>query len=305
MKMNYRHKLLIILVSLLGFIAGNLLAQEVEESPVNLSLQYYLPENKVPFIKVITNKKQGRQFEPVKGIAVNVYLGEVNENRLMGNVVTASNGEARVAFPAFLKTSWDSLDVFTILAESVPAANQEQLSADLTIKKAMLVLDTVNEDGVRIVSAQLKERQGDNWMPIPEIEMKLKIKRLLGNLTVGEEEIYTANDEGIANATFEKDSMPGDAKGNIVLVARVEDNDDYGNLAVEQVVPWGKPTLATPYQWQRSLWAKGSKAPVWLIVMAVVIIAGVWGTLLMLVRQVFIIRKMGKAVDAAKASSAG
>lgn len=301
--MNYRHKILIILFSLLGFIVGTALAQDSAAAPVNLSLKYYLPENKVPFIKVITNKKVGRQFEPVSGVTVNVYLTEVNPNRMLGKVITASNGEARIAFPSLLKVSWDSLDVFTIVAESVPAAKEEQLDAELVIKKAILVLDTANEDGARTVSAQLKEKRGAEWVAIPEIEMKLKIKRLLGNLSVGDEEMFTADSSGTATAPFLKDSMPGDEKGNLILVARVEDNDDYGNLVVEKTVPWGKVVKAENHIWSRTLWATGNRAPIWLIVIALSIIIGVWGTLLYLIKQMFRIRKMGKALDAKPAAA--
>lgn len=274
------------------------MAQDTEEASVNLSLKYFLPENKAPFIKVITNKKTGRQFEAVKGVTVNVYLGEVAEDKLMGKVITAANGEGRVAFPSSLKASWDSLDIFTVMAESVPAAKEETLSAELTIKKAILILDTASEGGDRTVSAQLKEKRGNEWVAIPEIEIKLKIKRLLGNLTVGEEEIFTADENGIASSAFVKDAMPGDEKGNLILVAGVEDNDDYGNLLVEKTVPWGKPVKSTACVGQRTLWATGNRAPLWLIVLAFSITAAVWGTLFYLVRQMFKIRKMGKIIDA-------
>lgn len=296
--MNYRHKILIILVSLLGLVVGSALAQDKDEVPVNLGLKYFLPENNVPFIKVITNKKVGRQFEAVKGVNVNVYFEEVANEKLMGKVITAANGEARVAFPASIREAWDSLDVFTIVAESVPAAKEEALNAELIIKKAKLELDTVNEDGQRTVLARLKEKKGDEWVAVPEIEMKLKIKRLLGNLTIGEEETFTADEEGTASSAFLKDSMPGDEKGNIILVAKVEDNDDYGNLSVEKKVPWGKPALPVLHVWERTLWATGNRAPLWLMVLAVAITGGVWLTLLYLVQQLFKIKKMGKIANA-------
>jgi len=304
MKKNYHHKLFITLLFLFGMSVGKIYAQDsTAAAPVLLSLQYFLPENKVPYIKVITKQKIGRKFEPVNGTIVNVYFSEVAEKKLLGKVVTGSTGEARVAFPASIKTAWDSLDEFTIVAESVPAAKEEQLSAELAIKKAILILDTVSEDGVRTVTAQLKEKQGNKWIAVPDIEMKLKIKRLLGNLTVGDEETYTADTSGTASAVFLKDSMPGDEKGNLIVVARVEENDDYGNLAVEKTVPWGKVVKAKNYVWSRTLWATGNRAPFWLIVIALSIIMGVWGTLLYLVKQTLRIRKMGKAMDVKPATA--
>ncbi|MER3499590.1 MAG: hypothetical protein C4308_13655 [Chitinophagaceae bacterium] len=45
---------------------------------------------------------------------------------------------------------------------------------------------------------------------------------------------------GIATGEFKRDGLPGDAKGMITLVARVEDNEELGNLITEMPVPWGK-----------------------------------------------------------------
>lgn len=302
MKRNYHHKILITLVFLLGISTGKLLAQDTEEAPVTLSLQYFLPENKVPYINVVAKRKVGRIFEPVKGVTVNVYLTAVAENNLLGKAITADNGTARIAFPAGEKTAFDALDEFTVVAESVPKAKEEVLNAELVIKKAILIVDTADVDGVRTVTGQLKEKKGNEWIPVAAVEMKLKIKRLLGNLTVGEAETYTSDTSGIASAGFIRDSIPGDKKGNIILVARVEDNDTYGNLIAEKTVPWGKAVQADTHFWQRTLWSTGNRAPVWLMVIAFSIIVGVWGTLVYLLRQTIRIRKMGKALDRKPAS---
>jgi hypothetical protein len=88
--------------------------------------------------------------------------------------------------------------------------------------------------------------------------------------------------------------MPGDEKGNIVLVARVEDNDNYGNLVVEKSVPWGK-VVKTDISFfdQRTLWSTRFRTPVWLLVMAYGMVIGVWGTIIYIVLQIFRIKKMG------------
>ncbi len=298
MKKKNHHKLFLIFLFLFATAVDKIQAQDsAAASPVLLSLRYFLSENKIPYIIVNTKKKVERKFLPVKNIQVNVYFGEVAEENLLGKVVTAVNGEGRVAFPASLKANWDSLDEFKIFAESVPVKSEELLSADITIKKAILVIDTLLVDGVRTVTGLLKEKKGDEWIAVGEIEMKLSIKRLLGNLTVGEAETYTSDSTGTASAAFNKDSMPGDAKGNIILVARVEDNDNYGNLVVERSVPWGKIIQAETNFWHRTLWSTGNLAPIWLLVIAFAIIIGVWGTIIYLVWQLFKIKKMGKAFE--------
>ncbi len=295
MKVNYRHKLLIILLFLFATGIGKIQAQDSAAiSPTILGLRYFLPENKVPYIIVNTKKKVGRKFEPVKNIPVNVYYNEVAENNLLGKIITTVNGEGRIALPASFKNTWDSLTEFKFVAESVPAKGEELLSANLTIKKAILVIDTLADAETRTVTAQLKEKVGNEWVGVKEIEMKLGIKRSLGNLTVGDAETYTSDSTGTASAEFKRDSIPGDEKGNLILVARVEDNDNYGNLVVEKSVQWGKAVKAEEHFWHRTLWSTGNRAPVWLLVIAFAIITGVWGTIVYLVFQIIKIKKMGK-----------
>jgi hypothetical protein len=301
MKANCLPKILMLFIFLAGIFIEDLYAQEKEAPVPMLNLKYFLPVSKVPYVKVITQNKVGRKFEPLPGVTVSVYLGEAAESNLLGKVVTSSKGEGRVAFPAALQSAWDSMDVFTIVAESVPSGKAEPLTAELQVKKAIMGMDTLSEDGVRSVTAWLKEKQGSEWVIVPDVEMKLRIKRLLGNLTVGEAESYTADSSGIAIAEFKKDSMPGDAKGNIILVASVEDNDTYGNLEVERTAPWGKAAVTAEPFWHRTLWSTGNRAPLWLIVLAGGIIVGVWGTLLFLLAQLFRIRKMGKLYEASHA----
>lgn len=297
MKASYRNKLLVVLLFLLGTSAGKIFAQDTETPPTLLELKYFLPENKIPFIQVITKKKVGRKFEPVVAVPVNIYLAAVSDSNLLGKVTTDKNGWARIGIPPSLKTAWDALDEFTLVARSVPAANEDEIESELTIRKAILVIDTANDDGARTVSAQLKEKKGAEWVAVPEIEMKLKIRRLLGNLTVGDEEVFTSDESGTASSSFVKDSIPGDEKGNIVLLARVEDNDIYGNLSVEKTVPWGKPTVKQAYSWPRTLWSTGTRAPYWLMVIAFSIVILVWGTLLYLVQQMFKVKRMGREID--------
>jgi len=294
MNLNYHHKLFIFLFLLLGATISKATAQDSAVAAPILGVRYFLSENKVPYIDVSTKRKVGRIFEPVKGIPVNIYLGEASDKNLLGKVITGIKGTGRVAIPIALQSTWDSLDEFKIVAVSDSIAGVESLSGDATIKKAILVIDTTSADGVRTVTAQLKEKKGKEWVAVKEIEMKLGIKRMLGNLSVGDAETYTSDSTGVASADFKRDSIAGDEKGNLFLVARVEDNDTYGNLVVEKLVPWGKPTLAEANFWRRTLWSTGNRVPVWLLFIAVSIIVGVWGVIIYLIRQVIKMKKMGK-----------
>ncbi len=183
MKVVYKClKLVISLVLLLGISIDTIQAQDSVVSKTQLSISYFLPANKAPYLEVNTKKKVGRKFEPVKNISVAIYFNEAEPNNLLGKVITDSIGKGRIGLPPSFKNNWDSLNEFKFLAQSEPPSGQEALSADITIKKAILTVDTTSTDGTRMVTAELKEKNGNDWVPVKDIDMKLGVKRMDGNL---------------------------------------------------------------------------------------------------------------------------
>ncbi len=302
MKAVYKYlKLVISLVILLGISIDTIQAQDSVASTTQLSISYFLPANSVPYLEVNTRKKVGRKFEAVKNIPVDIYFNEAGPNNLLGKVITDGIGKGRIGLPPSFKNNWDSLNEFKFLAQSEPLSGQEALSADITIKKAILTVDTTSEDGARMVTGELKEKIGDAWVPVKDIEMKLGIKRMEGNLSVGDKDTYTADSTGVSSAPFIRDSIPGDQKGIITLVAEVDNNDTYGNLVIEKTVNWGKPIAPQKdFFSQRNLWSIGSEAPIWLLFTVLSIALGIWGTIIYLVFQIIKIKKLGSAVPVKK-----
>ena len=138
--------------------------------------------------------------------------------------------------------------------------------------------------------------QNGEWVPAKDVELKIAVKRALGNLPIGDEETYTTDSTGSVTAEFERDSLLGDSKGNFILIARTEDNENFGNLFAEKIVNWGRPPVIDDSFNHRSLWATSTKTPIWLLVLAYSIIAGVWGTIIYLIFQMIRIRRLGKTV---------
>ncbi|HCN82214.1 MAG TPA: hypothetical protein DIT07_01150, partial [Sphingobacteriaceae bacterium] len=163
---------------------------------------------------------------------------------------------------------------------------------------AKIKIDTTSEGGTRSITVQVMKYENRGWVPANEVEMKIGIKRLGGILSAGDEETYTTDSSGIVTAELTKDSLPGDEKGNIVLAARVEDNDLFGNLLVEKTVLWGvavKPDNS--FFDQRTLWTTRFRTPLWLLFIAYSIVIGVWGTIIYLIKQILKIKKMGREYD--------
>jgi hypothetical protein len=138
--------------------------------------------------------------------------------------------------------------------------------------------------------------ENNDWVPAKDVEMKIGVGRQGGVLSAGDEATYTTDSTGSIEVEFKKANLPGDVKGNFVVMAKVEDNEQYGNLVVEKTVPWGtqlKPD--TGFFDQRTLWSTRFRTPFWLLFLVYAIVIGVWGTIIYLVWQIVKINKLGKA----------
>jgi hypothetical protein len=173
---------------------------------------------------------------------------------------------------------------------------ENEITASIEITKAKIEIDTANADGVRSISVKVIYQDNNNWLPAKDVEMKAGISRNASILSAGDDATYTTDSTGAVSAELKKDSLPGDEKGNIVLAAKVEDNDLYGNLFIEKSAPWGVSfTAEKNFFDQRTLWTTRFRTPFWLLFMAYAIVIGVWGTIIYLVIQIVKINKLGKA----------
>lgn len=267
-----------------------------EKKPLMIELSYNVKNNQFPYLVVFTKTKEEKKFPPVPNTEVNVYLNEEADGMLLGKVKTDQHGKARVVLGAAFKPAWDSSDKFTFLATTAGDNNYESASTDISITKAKIFIDTVADAETRSLAATVMEKSGQDFLPVKEVEVKVIVSRMAGNLSVNESESFTTDSAGVAVAEFKRDSIPGDKEGYITIIAKTEDNDTYGNLSVEKKIKWGAPFVASNDFDKRSLFATRDKSPVWLLILAYSIAFGVWGTIVYLVSRIIVMRKVGLAV---------
>ena len=288
---NYRILFLLVtfIVSSSGYTQDSIAKQPL------LNVNYFSYDNNIPYVQVMARLKQGRKFEPIKGVNIKLYLDSVSSSLLITDkAVTDETGKANAGMPTSLQKEWDASPTHKFIAEASGVKEFEGERAETEITKARLLIDTATGSETRNIIATFRALENGKWNPVKDVEIKIAIKRMDGNLTVGDEPTYTTDSSGIVTAEFKRDSIPGDANGNIVLIAKVEENDNYGNLSVEKTAKWGAPFKYYSTFNERSLFASRNKTPIWLLFMAYFIIGIVWGTLIYLVFQIFKIKKLGK-----------
>lgn len=265
-----------------------------------LSLGYGNTNQKAQYLKATAKTKLNGKFTLVAGIALRFYIKADSPQYLLGKAVTSENGEAYVYFTPAFHDLWLASPHQHFIVDADPAQGFPATTTEADITRARLQIDTVaanttagNAAAGRSVTVRLTELRDNGWSPVKGVDVKVAVKRFGGDLNIGDAPTYTTDSTGALQADFKLDSLPGDAHGNLVLVAGVDDNDTYGTLSAETVAPWGvyQPWVSS-YD-RRTLFARRGRSPYWLELIAYSIIALVWGTLLYLLLQLRKLRRLG------------
>ena len=285
-----RHSFLIVLL-LSIFMPDIVHAQDASDETAILKLQYFNINNSVQYLLLESSTKKNKIFTPKKNILYKVYLDSFSNSNLIAEVKTNDEGKAKMFIPPSLKTVWDNSSLHTFIVMQ----GEEEVLSDYSITKSRIEIDTSTIDSIKNITVKVLKDDNGKLIAVPDVEMKVGIKRLGGILSGGDEETYTTDSSGLVTLPFTKINMPGDKFGNIVLTAKIEDNEFLGNIIIEKKAAWGVPTIVSDdFFKRRELWSTRFRSPYWLLFMAYAIVIGVYGTLIYLVFQMVKIIKLGK-----------
>lgn len=274
-------------------------AQSKQKGTLRLAISYYQQNEDMPVLKASAMTKTGKKFEVVEGIDINIFFMEETAAGFLGRVKTNSKGEVTVRLPSKFKPRWDSLTGFQFLATVTADDQFEDASAQVEVTKAKIELNLIEKDSTRVISAKVLERKDTGWTVVPDLEVKLVVRRMLSDLLASEEEFYTTDAEGQVSSPFSM-TIPGDRRGILILGARIEDHEVYGNLLSTTSAAWGTPARSNDDFAKRTLFATRDKTPYWLLIFPNLMILGVWAVILFLVYLLLKIRKIGKLEQSIK-----
>jgi hypothetical protein len=290
--MKLLNKILFGSLSIIFLLSGyDGFAQTADKGSLSVAVSYFNVNNQVPYVLVKVKTKVNGKFQSVGGIPFKLFLNKDSAGTFIGKVVTNERGEAMALIPLSLKKEWNLTVKHTFIAAFAGNTKYDSTSTNLTVSKAKILIDTASG---RSVVATVMELKDTTWTPVKGVDVVLAVRRSGGDLNINETATFATDSTGKASGDFKRDSIPGDLSGNIILVAKVLDNDSYGNLSIEKKVHWGSKFVSRANDFNaRTLFATRAKAPVWLMVVATGIIIAVWAVLLLLVQNILKIKKLG------------
>ncbi len=254
-------------------------AQEKSEATIELS--YYKKADLTRTAIAVVKARKDQKFVPAKNARVNFYVIHDNEQQLLKSVNTDNKGKAVIVLQPDLPLNEDYS--FTIVAKIENNSLYEDAEEKIHYKDASLTLNLDPHDTAQLVTARVTEIDKDGKeIPVKGAEVKFYVHRLFGIMPAAEENTITTDEKGEASFAFPKD-IPGDTAGVIIVAARMEDNERFGNVENKAPASWGSklPTERDPFP--RALWEPSAPLPLLLTIL--IIFGGVWCTYVTILLQ--------------------
>ena len=158
-------------------------------------------------------------------------------------------------------------------------------------RNAMIQLDFHEEEDSKLITAKVIEIFGDSiGDPVPELDLYFYVERTFKPLPIGD--IFNTTDEnGEVTIEFPAD-LPGDTLGNVNIIARIQESDEFADTEVSKVINWGVPLKIDHRENQRTLWAAGANAPITLLLLVNSLILAAWSIIVYMIYELYKISRM-------------
>jgi hypothetical protein len=274
--------------------SGNLMAQtdssakeEVKETttyaPIIAFISVQKSDNSVDLKTTVQAKIRGT-LTKLTGLKIEFTVGTDSTVKKLGEVITDSRGVAILnCKPDRLTTDKEGkLNFKASFAGKDSIESAEEL---VSVKRARLEITPVKEDSLLTVKVKLIDLSTGTGTAVPETDLGVFVKRMFSALKLGEGKTDEAGEASIEIPN----KLPGDAQGNITLLAKIDENEVYGNLEAAVTQPWGTPVSDELKALPRALW--GTLPPLWMPITFLILMTAVWGHYIVIIFELFRLRK--------------
>ena len=215
------------------------------------------------------NKKDRKDRLPVHEAEIlflNVLEDEESE---LGKVLTDETGTATLHLPPGQKYLVNEEGFSEFVARFEGTKEIRKKEADLQIMDLVLQIEAEEIDSVKTVTVHAFSLDSTNQkVPQDDVDLKISVRGMLSDFTIDE----GSTENGAFEIEFPND-IPGDVNGEFMLIAYVEDSDDFGNVEYTIRSDWGIFD-DIPQKQTNELWTE--VAPMWMYVVLTIMLVGVW-----------------------------
>ncbi len=275
---------LVLLISNTSCVFAFASADETEKAETYSEMYYLKLSNGNKEFTVEITYDGEEDTEPVAGVNVQFHTG-FDEMYKIADATTDLSGRAILQIENNYVLPVNEEGYFYIQTIFEGNDKFDASESEVTFIDASLDLRLEENEGEKNIIVNLYRFDIDGGkMAISDEDIYIYVPRMFNRLQIGDGYL----EEGEATIEFPKD-LPGDAEGEVTIIARLEDHGDFGTIEKMENINWGlKKTNAFAGD-HRALWTE--IAPTWMIVSLIIMLLGVWGHYAYAIIQLFRIKK--------------
>lgn len=275
MKINSIIKKISFAIAITGLFCGIATAQDQSQgkSETSIELSYYKKADMTKSaVAIVTAKNKDEKFVPAENVRVSFYVQNNNEQQFLKNVYTDNKGQALIELQKEMPL--DTGSAFIIVAKIENDSLYENAEEKIRYKEANINIKLNPHDTGRTATAVVTEIGKDGKeIPVKDVKVNFYVQRLFGIMPAAEDYTINTDENGEASFSFPK-NIPGDTAGLITVAARMEDNEQFGNVENKANASWGIALVKEKNPFPRALWEP--YAPIPLVITISTLFGGVW-----------------------------
>ncbi len=274
------------LVMMLFLIPQFSWSQQAKKNRVRLNADYVKVMGAESYLNIKASARINKQTIQVSGIKLDVYYETQEEEIILGEIMTNSNGEGKFIIENFNELVADSTGTYNLGISFAGNEEFKKASKGVSFKNASIKTSISTKDSINYISAHLIDTKKDS--PVVGESLGVQVKRLFRPLRIGDEFNIT-DEEGSIEVVVEH-GIPG-IDGMLTLEVVLSESDDYGTIIAPIDAPVGVAFVDESTFDQRTMWSPRNKTPLFLLIFPNLLIFAIWGFIVYLVYNLFRIIK--------------
>jgi hypothetical protein len=265
-KLIYR----ILFLLFLPFLCLSLNSQEAIKIKPYVTLQYFKDTDGKRTLQTLLTYSKNRMELPLSGMEITLFTG-ADQKVFLTKSITNNKGITRFELTDDMHPGANADGFWVFSSEFLGNDSIEGGTSETIVRDLRLEMVLAAADSIKTVTLNAFTAEGGKEKPVSGEKVIIYVPRMFSMLPIGE---LTLDDAGTATIEFPSD-LPGDKEGNLVIIAKIEENSTFGNVEKRETINWGVPTDYSVPVTHRALWTK--IAPRWMIYTLSILLAGVWG----------------------------
>ncbi len=255
----------VFLLSVFGYVPAK--SQTIQKTRVKLEYSKNHDKTQNLIAKITAKKKKNY---PLKGVLISFYNINDTAKLLLNTIKTNSEGKAILTLSDKYQIYKDSSGLMSFEVEFEGNDSCKSAKKGLSIKETDLKISFFQKDSLKFIEIQASKLNSINEnIPLEKVEILFYVKGTFSLLKIGKKE---TNSFGKAEIEFPID-IPGDTAGVLTIIAKIEENDNYGTVVARGEINWGRPI---PPEVEKKRGLGDTDAPLWMVYTLIILLSAVW-----------------------------